>query len=161
MTPLIIGNKEYELCYNVKAMRDIEALCGSIDSMYAWMSEGSMVDNLEKTVQVVQILVNGGIYKHNCEIALGMKNGEKREFFEGDVLACLYSASDLHILTDAMISAIGADVPVEVPDAVAAEEEDPDLALVPSYSKEKAAGNLPAGADTTGSGSSSEDTPQV
>lgn len=156
-----IGGKEFELYYNVKAMREIEKACGSIDKMYDWMQEGTVIDQLEKTVKVFQILINGGTYKHNCEITLGMKQGEKKPFFIADELSCLFSVEDLPSMNEKLFEAMGGEIALETPDVIQTEEEDPDLALVDSYRKETEAGNVPAGADTTGSGFWSEATPSA
>lgn len=147
-----IAGKEFELYYNVKAMREIEQTCGDISKMYEWMLEGSTIEQLYRTVKIFQILVNGGTYKHNCEIALGMKDGEKRPFFTDDEFACLFSTSDIPKITEKLIEAMGGEIPIETPDAVQAEQEDPDLAEVESYRKESTPGNQQTGAGTPGSG---------
>ena len=147
-----IAGKEFELYYNVKAMREIEQVCGDISNMYEWMTEGSTIDQLDRTVKIFQILVNGGTYKHNCEIALGMKDGEKRPFFTGDEFTCLFSVDDLPEITQKLVEAMGGEIQIDTPEVVQAEQEDPDLAEVESYRKQATPGNSQTGAGTPGSG---------
>lgn len=127
-----IGNQEYKLFYSNLAAREISELCGGIKNMSTLLT-GKDGEELEFTEQfgnitkLIRILLNANITKENCEIALGMVDGEKKEKFTDEVLETLLDLSKVKEYIEEALKCMGLASQFEVPDGVKLESPDLDL----------------------------------
>ncbi len=142
MNKVTINGVDFELYYNLKAQRAISDRSGDLRNLTEWLNHENVAIKLERVASILTDLTNGAVYKHNCEIALGMKQGEKRNFIEDDVLLCLINPYELGEYTAALWDTMGAGAEFEETET-SADEQDPDLASVPSEAERK---NDPGGA---------------
>lgn len=136
MNALHISGAEFPLYYNLKAQRDITKRCGDLRKLQEWLKCEDVTLMLERIAGILTDLVNGAVYKHNCEIALGIIQGEKRAFLDEDALLCLINPNRLGEYTEALWRAMGDGADFGEPDG-AHQEADPDLADVPSEAERK------------------------
>lgn len=130
---ITVGGKEYALYYNVKAQQAISKRCGGdLRKIGEWIKADDTATVLERTMAVITDLINGAVYKHNCEIVLGLAQGDKRDFIPDDLMLCIANPNEIGEYSQKMWEAMGAGMEFEVPDGVQAEERDPDLDFVPS-----------------------------
>lgn len=145
MVTINIAGKEYELFYNTKALIEIEKLCGSVSKLGEWLyrEEENKDDNgnliitsslVERIAEVLAILVNGGIFKTNCEISMGLQDGTKQNFINSDVLMAVMSPNEIIANQTLIITVISGGQKFELPEGVP--EPDPDLLDVESEKKE-------------------------
>ena len=137
MVTVNLGGREWPLYYNTKAMRDIEKRCGALTALADWMNEGGVADRIERVGMIIADLINGGIYKANAEIALGLADGEKQSFVDPAAIAALIDPHALADCTGKIYAAFGADIPPEIPEGIVLTEEDPDLAEVEAARRER------------------------
>lgn len=134
MSALHISGKTFPLYYNIKAQRDIARRCGDLRKLQEWLKCEDVTLTLERIAGILTDLVNGAVYKHNCEIALGITQGDKQTFLDEDTLLCLINPNMLGEYTNALWEAMGEGTEFE--DAASA-EADPDLADVVSEAEAK------------------------
>lgn len=145
MADITILGQKYELFYNTKAMLDIETLCGNISKFGEWLYRedenkdlnGNLVVTsalVERTAEVLAILINGGIFKKNAEIALGAKDGEKQNFVNSDILLAVMSPNEIISAQALIVTAMTGGQNFKLPEGVP--EPDPDLADVESEKKD-------------------------
>lgn len=133
MNKITLFGKEYELAYTVGTMRRIEKRCGDVANLGEWLNSDIISEKFAKVCLIVGDLINGAIQKHNCEVALGLADGEKKEFLSEEaitVLPDILSIEDLVSLQTAMINTMNGAEDVDIPD-----NSDPDLADVESVKK--------------------------
>lgn len=136
MQTINISGVEFEAYYNVKAQMDIAKRCGGLKNLSKWIGENDEPAEIAaKVLGVITSLINGAVYKHNCEIAFGMKQGDKKEFIDDDVLLCIADISKLEEYMNDMYRVMNGGAEFVVPDDVQTEERDPDLDFVPSESE--------------------------
>lgn len=136
MSKVTINGVEMELYYNIKAQRAITKRCGDLRKLGDWLKCDDVTLQLERITGILTDLINGAVYKHNCEIALGMKQGEKRNFIEDDVLLCLINPHELGEYSEALWAAMGEGADFD-DGGTSTDEQDPDLAAVPSETERK------------------------
>lgn len=142
MVTINLLGKDIELYYNTKAMMDISKRCGSLDNLFEWLNISNYNDNNENNFNRSELiskyagllcdLANGGVYKHNCEIEFGLKDGEKQKFYTDDVFLCLISPNQILRYQEAFFRALNEGSEVSIPESMQSEEPDPDLAEVES-----------------------------
>lgn len=90
MITINLLGKDIELFYNTKALIDIGNRCGNISGLADWLrTDENTAERVAKYAGLLCDLANGGVYKHNCEITLGLKSGEKKDFYTDDMFLCL------------------------------------------------------------------------
>lgn len=136
MSKVTINGVDFELYYNLKAQRAISDRSGDLRNLTEWLNHENVAIQLERVTNVLTDLINGAVYKHNCEIALGMKQGEKRNFIEDDVLLCLINPHELGEYSEALWAAMGEGADFD-DGGTSTDEQDPDLAAVPSETERK------------------------
>lgn len=127
-----IGNKEVKLYYSNLAARDLNDLCGGIQNIGSLFKreEGQPVDlmkDYKNMISIIRILANANITKENCEIALGMRDGEKQEKFTDEMLESLLDLSHISEYLEEALRCMGLASAFEVPDDLKLEEPDEDL----------------------------------
>lgn len=127
-----LRDKEIELYYSTKTMLDLEKRCGDTKSIGDWLSEegASTGETLAKFAGIITDLANGAVFKHNAEIALGMVDGEKQEFYCEEIIVSLLTPADLIKAKETIFGAINDGMSYETPEGIP--EPDPDLAEVES-----------------------------
>lgn len=127
-----IGNQELKLFYSNLAAREINELCGGIKNMSTLLT-GKDGEGLELTEQfsnitkLIRILLNANITKENCEISLGMRDGEKKEKFSDETLETLLDLSKIREYIPEVLECMGLASQFEVPDGIKLESPDLDL----------------------------------
>lgn len=142
MVTINLLGKDIELYYNTKAMLDISKRCGSLENLFEWLnirnSNGNNENNLNHSELISKYagllcdLANGGVYKHNCEIAFGLKDGEMQKFYTDDIFLCLISPNQILRYQEAFFRALNEGSEFSMPESMQNEEPDPDLAEVES-----------------------------
>lgn len=124
-----LGKLELELYYNNQAVRELENLCGgdmkNLDKLMS--SEKAVSEQVSSLSQIIAILANGAVMKHNTEIALGLADGEKKERIKAENLEMLIDIADMQNTMKEVFSAMGAASKFEVPNNVKLAETDVDL----------------------------------
>lgn len=124
-----LGKLELELYYNNQAVRELESLCGgdmkNLDKLMS--SEKAVSEQVSSLSQIIAILANGAVMKHNTEIALGLADGEKKERIKAEDLEMLIDIADMQNTMKEVFSAMGAASKFEVPNNVKLAETDVDL----------------------------------
>lgn len=132
----LFGNS-YELYYSTKTMLDVEKRCESIEKLGDWLQEGKNEERQRKLMLVLIDMINGGIYKHNCEVALGLSTEEKKNFMSddmADMLMGILSVKQINSYQSLILKAMNDGEEVQIPAGVP--EPDPDLADVQSEKNE-------------------------
>lgn len=141
-----LGKLELELYYNNQSVRELENLCGgdmkNLDKLMS--SEKAVSEQVSSLSQIIAILANGAVMKHNTEIALGLADGEKKERIKAEDLEMLIDIADMQNTMKEVFAAMGAASKFEVPNNVKLAETDVDLEEI---EKEK---NLSGTTDDTG-----------
>lgn len=127
-----IGETEIKLFYSNLAVRDLTDLCGGLTNLGNLFTDenGEPLETAERVsniIKIIRILANANITKENCEISLGMKQGEKKEYFTDDVLEQIIDVSKLDEYLEEAFEVMGLASKFEVPDNVKLEKVDEDL----------------------------------
>ncbi len=129
MNKVIISGREIELCFNNKAMFDIAKRCnGDINNISDMIKGGTDAQGLELICGILADLANGAVVKHNCEIAMGIGNGEKRNPIPEDTFVALVQPTELNDMLLIAFEEMGMGSTFEMPENVKVEEKDIDLA---------------------------------
>ena len=130
-TTFSLGGKPIKLYYSTKAMLDIEKRCEDTSKLGEWLQqEGTTGETITKIAGILTDLANGAVYKHNAEVALGLSNEEKKDFYDVETFSMLLTPADFLEAKEAIFSAINKGMKYEIPEG--APEPDPDLAEVES-----------------------------
>lgn len=126
------GNIELKLFYSNWAAKELTELCGglaNIGSLFAGESgeERDIAEIYDNIVKLVCILANANIIKENSEIALGMRNGEKKQLLEPEVLSNILDMSKGGEYLLECLDVMGLASKFEMPDGMKVEEKDIDL----------------------------------
>lgn len=128
-----IGNQEIKLYYSNLAARELSELCGgmkNIGKLLRGEDEDHPLDVIEQQANIaklVRILANGEITRYNCEIALGISDGEKKEKYNDEDLECLLDASKLDEYLMEIFECMGLASKFVVPDSLKLSDPDIDL----------------------------------
>ncbi len=133
MSNIEIDGVQIPLCYNVKAMMDIEEECGGdLQKLTEWAGgeNVSTGEKMSRTSTLITHLANGAVLKHNQEIALGLKDGEKKKFYEKDFFIAMINPNRLTEYMGAVYQELSDGTTVSVPDGVRVQAEDEELAEI-------------------------------
>lgn len=127
-----IGNQELKLFYSNLAAREINELCGGIKNMSTLLTgkdgeELELTEQFSNITKLIRILLNANITKENCEISLGMRDGEKKEKFSDETLETLLDLSKIREYITEVLECMGLASQFEVPDGIKLESPDLDL----------------------------------
>lgn len=140
MSTININGLEKELYYNLKAQRAITQRCGDLRKLKEWLQCDDVTLMLERICGVMADLINGAVYKNNCEIALGLKNGEKSTFIEDETLLCLVNPNRITEYSSSIWAAMGDGVDIPDDEEAPDTNSDPDLEEVESERKNEQGG---------------------
>lgn len=130
-----LGGKEFEICYNTKAMVELEKICDNLSNIGEWINNAdSDSKKFTKLCNLVTTVINGAIYRHNTEIILGLKEGEKKPFVDDELIACIATPAELLKASETVFDCIGTSIRFRMPDG--APEPDPDLLETESEKKD-------------------------
>jgi len=140
---ITISGKKFELFCSTKTIMDIEKRTGvpfaQISNWLAADADDDKVDILQvlrKIGGILTDLINGGIFRSNCEIDLGLQQGEKKPYFTDAMIEGILSFADITKYREKIYEAFNAGIAIDVPEGVPA--QDPDLADVESEKKVQA-----------------------
>ncbi|MCQ2460313.1 MAG: hypothetical protein MJ081_08095 [Ruminococcus sp.] len=141
-----LGNYEVPLYYSNIAVRKMEELCGGeLKDLGKLFGEGKKTsEQMSSIAQIITILANAEILKHNQEVALGVTTGEKKEELSSDVVEVLMDVGSMDEYTEEIFSVMRKGSKFITPDNVRLAETDIDLAEI---EKEK---NLTGTTEDTG-----------
>lgn len=134
MNKIKISGKEFELYYSTKTMLDVEKRCGDLVNLGEWLRDGTSGEIMKKTSGLVTDLINGAVFKHNADIALGLIEGEKRNFVTDDIIEAALRPADIGVYQEMIFSTMNEGVAFEKPEGIP--DADPDLMDVESEKNE-------------------------
>ena len=123
-----LGKLELELFYSNIAVREIESLCGGSMQNLGNLFENKTVSEEMRTVaEIITILANAAILKHNQEIALGLSFEEKKEKYDADTIEMMMDVGSTSEYMSEIFEVMGAGSKFVVPDGIKLSEPDIDL----------------------------------
>jgi len=129
-----IGGNEFEICYNTKAMTELEKICDNLSNVGEWLNDsGTDSEKFKKICNVITILINGAVFRHNAEIAIGLAEGEKKPSIEYEDLMCIITPAEALKVAENVFKCINESISFKAPDG---EETDPDLLETESEKKD-------------------------
>ena len=141
MNTINVGGHEIELYFNIKAMNTIADLCGGdvskLGEKFAELEELQVCNLL---CNVLCALANGAVAKKNCDISLGLSNGEKMQEFTPEFFEVNLDFSKGAELVDTLFTVINGGSQYTIPDNVQTVEKDIDLKEIEAE-KEASEGN--------------------
>lgn len=121
-----IGNVDLPLYYSNLAARELDEACGGINNI-GKLLEGEYTHTLGGAAKLICILANGAVTKYNCEIALGIQEGEKKEKYDVETIETLMDASKIAEYIQEVLRTMGLASEFVVPDGVKMRDPDVDL----------------------------------
>lgn len=144
-----IDEAEIELYLNTKAMLEISALMDKpFSELHSWLvgeDDLAFEIQLARMCDVIGMLANGAIFKHNSEIRMHLKSGDIKEFYDVKFFRDVLDPFQLEYYFNAVLDCIRRDNAVSVPENIKTAEEDEVLKEI---EEEK---NQMAGDDVTAS----------
>ena len=137
---ITICGRKFELFYSTWVMEKTAEKCGGdIAALGTWLSTGTTTEIISKCVEIIALLINGGIQKRNFEIQCGFIKGTPAPLIDSKAIAGAVNPTDIARYKDAIFSAMAAGSDFVVPEgaAVEAEEKDPDLEEIRAKNAEK------------------------
>ena len=127
-----LGNTEVKLFYSNWAVRELTELCGGLQNIGRLFNNenGESLDTTTvymNVIKLVRILANANIIKENSEIALGMREGEKKELIDEETMSNILDMSKASDYLLECLDVMGLASKFEVPDGVKLESADIDL----------------------------------
>lgn len=127
-----LGNTEAKLFYSNWAVRELTELCGGLQNIGRLFNNenGESLDTTTvymNVIKLVRILANANIIKENSEIALGMREGEKKELIDEETMSNILDMSKASDYLLECLDVMGLASKFEVPDGVKLESADIDL----------------------------------
>lgn len=127
-----LGNMEIKLFYSNWAVRELTDLCGGLQNIGRLFNNenGESLDTTTvylNVIKLVRILANANIIKENSEIALGMRDGEKKELIDEETMSNILDMSKASDYLLECLDCMGIASKFEVPDGVKLERADIDL----------------------------------
>lgn len=137
MNKITLNGKEIELYFNVKASMEIAERCGGdIGNLSDILKEKNETQSLEFICNILCDLANGAVAKRNCDIAMGLADGEKQQFYPVEFFTVNVSITELSDVMNAVFETMGLGSEFTVPDNVKTEEKDIDLAEIEAEKNE-------------------------
>ncbi|MBP0962092.1 MAG: hypothetical protein J5864_08105 [Oscillospiraceae bacterium] len=127
-----LGITEVKLFYSNWAVRELTELCGGLQNIGRLFNNenGESLDTTTvymNVIKLVRILANANIIKENSEIALGMREGEKKELIDEETMSNILDMSKASDYLLECLDVMGLASKFEVPDGVKLESADIDL----------------------------------
>ena len=127
-----LGNTEVKLFYSNWAVRELTELCGGLQNIGRLFNNenGESLDTTTvymNVIKLVRILANANFIKENSEIALGMREGEKKELIDEETMSNILDMSKASDYLLECLDVMGLASKFEVPDGVKLESADIDL----------------------------------
>lgn len=127
-----LGNSEIKLFYSNWAVRELTELCGGLQNIGKLFNdeEGNLLEAVtmyQNVIKLVCILANANIIKENSEIALGMRQGDKKEMFDEETLSNILDMSKASDYLLECLDVMGLASKFEMPDGMKMESADVDL----------------------------------
>lgn len=122
-----INGKEIKLFYSNLAVKEIEELCGGLHNLSDLFRKGSVAEQYAGLVSLVRILANANVTKENCEIALGMREGDKKEKYTDDIIEAILDISKTEEYLTEIFEVMGIASKFEIPEGMKLESGDVDL----------------------------------
>lgn len=142
-----IDEKKIELFFFTRTLIKIsDRIGGDISELGKWLGGdpdnsgdkgGNIVETLSKFSLIIADLANGAITKHNTDIALGLEQGEKKQFYPDDYFIDVLNVSDILTYKKEIFEALNMGADYEIPEGVEVQEKDPDLAEIEREKKEE------------------------
>ena len=142
-----VNGEKVELIYNITAMNTIGRKSGKSDVL-VWLAESCGVDKnkkvnienadinafIERICVIISAMANASIHKHNLEIAMNMKQGEKKQPYPDGFFETFLDIAKIEEYQNKAISAIYKGMNVEIPDELKA-DIDEDLIEIEAEKK--------------------------
>lgn len=124
-----LGKLELELFYSNKAVKEIEAMCegGEMKNLGKLFENKKISEEMTTLSELIAILANAAILKHNQEVALGLSFDEKKEKIDAELIETMMNVGDMNSYMHELLSVMGAGSKFEVPDNIKLAENDIDL----------------------------------
>lgn len=127
-----LGNSEIKLFYSNWAVRELTELCGGLQNIGKLFNdeEGNLLEAVtmyQNVIKLVCILANANIIKENSEIALGMRQGDKKEMLDEETLSNVLDMSKASDYLLECLDVMGLASKFEMPDGMKMESADVDL----------------------------------
>lgn len=146
-TYIEVNGEKVELIYNIVAMNTIGRKSGKSDVL-VWLAESCGADKdkkvnvenadinafIERICVIISAMANASIYKHNLEIAMNMKQGEKKQPYPDGYFETFLDISRIEEYQKKAISAIYKGMNVEIPNELKA-DIDEDLIEIEAEKK--------------------------
>ena len=137
MNKITLGGREIELYFNVKASMSIGERCGGdIANLADAFKDKNENQSLELICGVLCDLANGAVAKKNCNIAMGLEDGEKQPFYPEEFFLVNASVDKLASAFKVAFDTMGMGSEFTVPDNVKTEEKVIDLAEIEAEKNE-------------------------
>lgn len=125
-----LGKLELELFYSNKAVKEIEAMCedGEMKNLGKLFENKKISEEMTTLSELIAILANAAILKHNQEVTLGLSFDEKKkEMIDAELIETMMDVGDMNSYMHELLSVMGAGSKFEVPDNIKLAENDIDL----------------------------------
>lgn len=122
-----VNDKEIKLFYSNLAVKEIEELCGGMHNLGELFRKGTVAEQYSGLVSLIRILANANVTKENCEISLGMRDGEKKEKYTDDVIEALLDISKTEEYLNEVFKVMGLASKFEMPEGMKMQSADVDL----------------------------------
>lgn len=124
-----LGKLELELFYSNKAVKEIEAMCegGEMKNLGKLFENKKISEEMTTLSELIAILANAAILKHNQEVSLGLSFDEKKEKIDAELIETMMNVGDMNSYMHELLSVMGAGSKFEVPDNIKLAENDIDL----------------------------------
>ena len=124
-----LGKLELELFYSNKAVKEIEAMCedGEMKNLGKLFENKKISEEMTTLSELIAILANAAILKHNQEVALGLSFEEKKEKIDAELIETMMNVGDMNSYMHELLSVMGAGSKFEVPDNIKLADNDIDL----------------------------------
>lgn len=140
-----LGKLELPLYYSNLAVREIENLCGGDMKNLGKLFDGKKVsEEMRAIAEIVTILANADVIKHNTEVSLGLSSDEKREKVEVETVETLLDVGKMTDYVNEIFKTMRGSSKFILPDGIELTAPDIDLEEI---EKEK---NLRGTTDDTG-----------
>lgn len=123
-----LGKLDLELFYSNIAVREIESLCGgSMKNLGTLFENKTISEEMTSVAQIITILANAAVLKHNQEVVLGLSFEDKKEKYDVEVIETMMDVGNMREYMAEMFEVMGAGSKFSVPDGIRLSEPDIDL----------------------------------
>lgn len=122
-----VNGKKIKLFYSNLAVKEIEELCGGLHNLGQLFRKDNVAEQYAGLISLIRILANANITKENAEIALGMRDGEKKEKYTDDVIEAVLDIAKTEEYLQEVFEVMGIASKFEVPDGLKMASPDIDL----------------------------------